>query len=123
MQLSRQEFEDLAADAIESLPDHFLEKLEDVLVLVEDNPGPEHLEGRTLAPGMRLLGLYQGVPLTLRSPFSPYQMPDRITIFQRPIESISRSREQIVAQVRRTVLHEVAHHFGISDSRLRELGY
>jgi len=123
MPLSRIAFENLVSKAIAGLPEEFLEKLEDVLIVVEDRPGPEHLEGRKLPPGVRLLGLYQGVPLTHRSLFAPFQIPDRITIFQRPIESISRSQEQIVAQVRRTVLHEIAHHFGISDSRLRELGY
>jgi predicted Zn-dependent protease with MMP-like domain len=123
MQLPRKAFEDLVSQAVAGLPEEFLEKLEDVLIMVEDNPRPEHLAGRKLPPGTLLLGLYQGVPLTHRSPFSPYQMPDRITIFQQPIESICRTKEEIVAQVRRTVLHEIAHYFGISDPRLRELGY
>jgi predicted Zn-dependent protease with MMP-like domain len=112
MRIPPQEFERLVAQAIESLPAEFREKLENVEVIIEQR----------YPPGTPLLGLYYGVPLTQRSVWAAHLLPDRITIFQGPIESICRTREEIVAQVRRVVLHEIAHHFGISDQRLRELG-
>jgi predicted Zn-dependent protease with MMP-like domain len=123
MTLPRKDFENLVSTAIESLPDHFLEKLENVLIAVEPEPRPEDWAGRKLPPGTKLLGIYRGIPLTKRSPFAPYALPDSIIIFQHPIESICRTKAEIVEQVRRTVLHEIGHHFGISDPRLRELGY
>ncbi len=123
MRLSREEFEKLVAQALADLPGEFAEKLENVEVVVEDHPTEAHYGARRLPPGMLLLGLYQGVPLTNRSTFAPFHFPDRITIFQRTIEYVADSHEEVVAQVRRTVLHEIAHHFGMPDSRLRELGY
>lgn len=123
MQLSREEFTELVQQALDDVPDEFLEKLENVYITVEDYPSREDLQNTQAAPG-RLLGIYHGVPLGQRSPFSSgLAMPDRITIFQRNLEKFAHSREEIVLQVRRTVLHEIAHHFGISDQRLRELGY
>jgi predicted Zn-dependent protease with MMP-like domain len=123
MRLAREEFERLVAEAIGGLPAEFAEKLDNVEFVVEDYPRPEHYAERSLKPGNLLLGLYQGVPLIKRSAFATAALPDQITIFQRNIERICRSREQIVEEVRRTVLHEIAHHFGISETRLRELGY
>jgi predicted Zn-dependent protease with MMP-like domain len=123
MHLSREEFEGLVAEAIDGLPEEFAEKIDNVEFLVEDAPRAEHYDGIRLPPGRVLLGLYQGVPLTRRSPWSPYQYPDRIFIFQRPIEQVCRTREDVIYQVQHTVLHEIAHHFGISDARLQELGY
>ncbi len=113
----------LVSEALDELPAEFAHRLENVEVLVEDEPSPQHLGSRTLEPGHLLLGLYHGVPLTHRSVFSSGMMPERITIFQRPVEAISHTPHEIIENVRRTVLHEIAHHFGISDARLRELGY
>jgi predicted Zn-dependent protease with MMP-like domain len=88
--------------------------------MVEDWPSPEQLAGRRGT----LLGLYQGIDLTRRSPLSyAGVMPDRITIFQGPISRLARTEEELVAIVTTTVIHEVAHHFGISDERLSELGW
>ena len=123
MRLSREEFERLVAEAIEGLPQEFAERLQDVEFVVEDRPSPEDSREFGIGPGILVLGLYQGVPLIRRSVFDTTPMPDRISIFQRPIERICDTREQVVGQVRRTVLHEIAHHFGISEQRLRELGY
>ena len=123
MRLPRREFERLVSTAIEGLPEDFLGKLENVQIVVEDSPTPEDLDHRRLPPGHLLLGLYRGVPLTNRSVFSPFAYPDQITIFQRSVERIARTPQAVVEEVRRTVLHEIAHHFGISDERLRELGY
>jgi len=123
MRLPREEFEQLVSEALADLPEEFAEKLENVQVAVEDYPTEEHYAGVRRPPGSVILGLYQGVPLTQRSTFAPLRYPDRIIVFQGPIEAVCATREEIVRQVRRTVVHEVAHHFGIPDRRLRELGY
>jgi predicted Zn-dependent protease with MMP-like domain len=119
--MDRARFEQLVAEAIDSLPDDFKSRMNNVAVLVEDYPSPR--DERRVARGRLLLGLYQGQPLTRRDSRYGMTFPDKITIFQGSIESICRTEEEIRDQVRRTVLHEIAHHFGIDDSRLRELGY
>jgi len=107
-------FEELAAEALESLPAELARAVDNVVVVVEDFP----------EDGEPLLGLYQGIPLTKRGPVSyTWAMPDRITLFQDNISSLCSNEEQLIAQIRKTVIHEVAHHFGISDARLRELGW
>jgi predicted Zn-dependent protease with MMP-like domain len=118
----RPRFEDLVAEAIESLPEDFKEKLDNVAVVVEDLPSPAEAR-RYGRGGGRLLGLYQGRPLTRRDSHYGLAFPDKITIYQLNVESICRSDAEIREEVRRTVLHEIAHHFGIDDSRLQELGY
>ena len=111
--ISRERFEQLVADALDSLPPELGSAMENVAVLVEDR-----------AEGASLFGLYQGIPLTKRGPES-YKgvMPDRITLYQETICSVCSSEAEVVAQVTKTVIHEVAHHFGISDRRLDELGW
>lgn len=119
MEVSRQEFEELVADALDGLPEELGRMMSNVYVLVEDWPSAEQLEGRRGT----LLGLYQGVPLTNRSPLYGGQMPDRIFIFRGTICERSPDAEALVTLVKRVVIHEVAHHFGISDPRLHELGW
>lgn len=111
-EVSPERFEELAAEALESLPPHLAKAIENVAVIVEDHaPGP-------------LFGLYQGIPLTKRSPLSyGGVMPDRISIYQDTISRYANSEAELTAQIRKTVIHEVAHHFGISDPRLEELGW
>jgi predicted Zn-dependent protease with MMP-like domain len=96
--------------------------LDNVEVVVESHPSPAQLQNLGLGPRGTLFGLYEGVPLTRRTSGYNLVLPDKITIFRRPIEAYCRSDEQVRQVVRRTVLHELAHHFGISDKRLRELG-
>jgi predicted Zn-dependent protease with MMP-like domain len=120
--LSRQEFESIITEAIEGLPEEFAEKLENVEFVIEDYPGRKDYEDSRIDPGIFFLGLYRGVPLVRRSPFDLHIWPDQIIIYQRSIERICRTREEIIDEVRRTVLHEIGHHFGISDQRLEELG-
>jgi len=108
----RERFEELVADALDGIPEELGRYMDNVAVFVEDVP-----------PEPRLLGLYQGVPLTARGISYSGTMPDRISIFRRTICAVSNSEEEVVNQVRRTVIHEVAHHFGIGDRRLRELGW
>ncbi|MFN2587994.1 MAG: metallopeptidase family protein [Actinomycetota bacterium] len=113
-------FEDLVADAIDSLPLELAARMENVEVVVEEEPPPE-MVGR-LAPGSTLLGLYHGVPLTQRGHYDG-MLPDKISIYRGPITRMARTPERIREQVRRTVIHEIAHHFGIDDHRLHELGW
>jgi predicted Zn-dependent protease with MMP-like domain len=118
--VSSDHFERLVGEALDSLPPELGSAMENVAVVVEDWPTPEQLGGR----GGTLLGLYEGIDLTRRSPVSyTGVMPDRITIFQGPISERARNEQQLVELVRTTVVHEVAHHFGISDARLDELGW
>lgn len=120
MHVSRRRFEALVARAIDALPEEWLEELENVAVLVEDWPSPQQLEGRDGT----LLGLYEGVARTDRSPLG-YSgvLPDRVTLFRGPLSEISDDEEDLAAHVHETLLHELAHHFGIDDDRLEELGW
>ncbi len=120
--MDSQRFEQLVARAVDSLPDELHDRLENVDVVVADRPTPQQLESVGKRRGETLLGLYEGVPLTKRSGHYGMVAPDKITIFQKPIESICRNDTQIVAEVQRVVLHEIGHHFGISDARLKQLG-
>jgi len=105
-------FEEMVATAMDGLPEELGKLISNVAVTVEHGPGP---------PG--LLGLYQGVPLTSRTSQYAGVLPDRITIYRRAICAICRTEEEVADQVRRTVIHEVGHYFGINDDRLRELGW
>jgi predicted Zn-dependent protease with MMP-like domain len=105
-------FEEMVAAALDSLPDELGQLMRNVAVTVEHGAGP---------PG--LLGLYEGVPLTSRTTGYAGVLPDRITIYQRAICAICTTEDEVVEQVRRTVIHEVGHHFGIGDERLDELGW
>jgi predicted Zn-dependent protease with MMP-like domain len=105
-------FEQMVGAALDSLPAEFADLIKNVAVVVEHGPGPRGL-----------LGLYQGVPLTSRTTSYAGVLPDKITIYQRAICAICDSETEVVEQVRRTVIHEVGHYFGISDARLRELGW
>jgi predicted Zn-dependent protease with MMP-like domain len=120
VETDRKTFEQLVADALDCIPESLGRYMDNVAVIVEDWPTPEQLVG---VRGT-LLGLYQGVDLTRRSPLSyAAVMPDRITIFRGPISRMANSEAELVGLVTTTVIHEVAHHFGISDARLHELGW
>jgi predicted Zn-dependent protease with MMP-like domain len=120
-ELSLEEFQKVVEEAIESLPDEFKVKLDNVDVVVEDYPPPEI--GRKLAPGGILLGLYQGVSRKRRSTHYGLVLPDKISLFKRNIEAVSSNRAQIYRQIRKTLLHEIGHHFSLSDKELREMGW
>jgi predicted Zn-dependent protease with MMP-like domain len=108
------EFEALVQQALDEVPDELLALVENCVILVEDAPPPD-LAG--------LLGLYDGVPLTERGEFYAGVLPDRILIYRLPILAICDTHEDVVEEVHVTVVHEIAHHFGIDDDRLHELGY
>lgn len=113
-------FEDLVADALDSLPDEIAVHLDNVQVVVEDEPPLDEL--RRLGPGHTLFGLYRGVPLTKRGTYGN-ALPDKISIYRGPIVRHARTATEIRRQVQRTVVHEIAHHFGIGERRLHELGW
>ena len=112
--MGRVHFEELVADALDGVPADLASVIDNVVVLVEDEPPTDDPE---------LLGLYDGTPLTERDSMYAGVMPDRITIFRGPILRMCSSDEEVVEEVRVTVVHEIAHHFGIDDGRLHELGY
>ena len=120
--MDRQRFECLVSKAVDSLPGEFRTRLENIDVVVADQPTPRQLAELGKKRGETLLGLYEGVPLTRRSRHYGMVAPDKITIFQKPIEAQCRNDTQIIAEIQRVVQHEIAHHFGISDARLRQLG-
>jgi len=113
--MSREDFEDAVRDALDGIPDELAELMDDVVVLVEDEAPDDDPE---------LLGLYEGVPRTERDGWwAAGSLPDRITIFRNPTLAVCADRDEVVEEVAVTVIHEVAHHFGIDDERLAELGW
>ncbi len=110
--MSRERFEQLVVEALDGLPPELGRLVSNVAVLVEDD-----------APEPGLLGLYEGVPLTERGASYAGVLPDRITVYRSPLCAVSRDEAELVDEVRITVVHEVAHHFGIDDDRLHELGW
>jgi predicted Zn-dependent protease with MMP-like domain len=120
VEVSEERFESMVADVLDSIPKELAAQLENVAVMVQDWPSSVQLNGRRGT----LLGLYEGIDLTRRSPIGyTGVMPDRITIFRGPLCAISRDEEDLARQVRVTVLHEVGHYFGMSEARLHELGW
>ena len=106
------DFERLVQDVVDSLPEQFRKAMSNVEIVVEDEP----------PPGTHYLGLYQGVPLTARTHWYAFALPDKISIYRGPIERLSGDDQaRLAAEVRHVVLHEIAHHFGISDARLIEI--
>jgi predicted Zn-dependent protease with MMP-like domain len=113
-------FEEMVADALDSIPAALGDAMDNVAVVVADWPTPEQLDGRAGT----LLGLYEGVPLTARGPLSYSGVgPDRITVFSGPLCRFARDEDDLARNVRTTVLHEVGHYFGMSEARLHELGW
>ncbi len=122
MRLARERFERLVAQALDDLPTEFQDKLQNVDVVISDWPTRREVRRAGLRRGEALFGLYEGVPLTGRTTGYGLVLPDKITIYQGSIELYCRTGQEIRHKVRQVVLHELAHHFGISDDRLRELG-
>ena len=116
------EFEQLVVQALDDLPDFFKQKLQNIDVVLADWPTEAELRSVGLKPGRLLFGLYHGIPLTKRSSYYGLVLPDKITIYRLSIEQVCRTPEEVIQRVQHTVKHELAHHFGISDDRLRELG-
>jgi predicted Zn-dependent protease with MMP-like domain len=119
--VERDRFEELVRRALTHLPDDVARRMDNVDIEVQDQPGPEQLASAGVPEGHTLLGLYVGIPLTRRTHGYNLVPPDRIIIFQRPLERLARDDDDLVRRVRDTVIHEIAHHFGISDARLSEI--
>lgn len=120
--MNRERFEELVEEAVASLPQKFRDRLENIAILVEDWPSPEQMERVGIRRRSDLFGLYEGIPLPKRGRGYNMVLPDRITIFQKPIEMRYHSDELVRKKIQSTVRHEIAHYFGISDARLRDLG-
>ena len=120
--MDRHTFERLVAEALDGLPAAFQEKLTNVEVVVEDWPDPETLRLAGVRHPSRLLGFYHGIPQTKRMHNYGLVLPDKISIYQRPIEMRCHSMNQVRRAIHRVLRHEIGHHFGLSDDRLRELG-
>ena len=118
--MERAEFEGLVRRAVQGIPEQLRAYLDNVDLVVEDWPAQAQLAGHVIDEEDYLLGLYEGVPLTERDDYGMV-LPDKITLFQKAIEAVCDSDEEIIEEVRDTVVHEVAHHFGIDDDRLDEL--
>jgi len=112
MEVAPERFAELVAEALDGIPPHLGRLMDNVNVFVDDH-----------SPPGRLLGLYEGIPLTHREVYGGLAMPDRITLFRQAICRSCHSQEEVRHQVQVTVVHEVAHHFGIDDARLEELGW
>jgi predicted Zn-dependent protease with MMP-like domain len=114
IEMSRERFEELVGDALDQVPEELAAVVDNVVVLVEDEPP---------ADDPHLLGFYDGTPLTERDTRYAGVVPDRIMIFRMPLQRMCADEDELVDEVRITVVHEIAHHFGIEDDRLHELGY
>ncbi len=122
--MDRSEFEALVREVLDDLPEEFARHLENVAVVVEDEPEPELLRSLGMRPRRdMLLGLYQGVPLNQRSGSFGNALPDKISIYYRPLIRLCRTADQLRRQIRTTVIHEIGHFFGLDDREIRRLGY
>jgi len=116
--MNDEEFEKLVAEALSSLPAEFVKKLDNVSVTFADSPTEHQLRKMSLRPGTLLFGLYEGVPAIRRGNYTGV-LPDKITIFKYSILRVSSTPEEVKAQVRATVIHEIGHYFGLSDAELK----
>jgi predicted Zn-dependent protease with MMP-like domain len=120
--MNRDTFQRLVTQALDDLPAAFQEKLNNVEVVIEDWPDQRTIQLAGVRSRTQLLGFYHGIPQTKRTRNYGLVLPDKISIYQRPIEMRCRTMAQVRATVKRVLRHEIAHHFGISDERLREIG-
>jgi predicted Zn-dependent protease with MMP-like domain len=121
LEMSRERFEELVGEALDRIPPELTRLMDNVVIFVEDEPEPGPDGSRSGTP--ELLGLYEGTPLTERGDWYAGVLPDRITIYRNPTLRMCATNEEVVAEVGVTVVHEIAHHFGIDDERLHTLGY
>jgi predicted Zn-dependent protease with MMP-like domain len=120
-QLSRQEFTRLVEEALKEIPRRFRDEMKNVAVVVEDEPSADVLEEMEIEPGDSLFGLYQGIPLPERAWAHGNTLPDRISIYQRPIEESCEDHEDIIVCVAETVIHEFGHYFGLSEEEIEAI--
>jgi len=121
MKLTRKEFEEIVVSSLKRLPKFFREKMKNVDVVIENQASKDLLSDMGIRSPFELLGLYQGIPLDRRGFYYGNVLPDKITLFQTPIESMCRTKEEVEEKVKEVVIHEVGHYFGLDEERLREL--
>ena len=112
--MQRARFERLVAQALDNLPPQFAQRLTNIAVIVEPRPSREVAKDL----GADILGLYQGASELEQSPMAPYELPEVIVVYQENIEAVCRTDEEIIEEIRKTVIHEVGHHFGLSDDQM-----
>jgi predicted Zn-dependent protease with MMP-like domain len=117
--VSPEEFNRLVTAAWDRIPDEFRSRMQNIALIVEPEPTPQQLARGRVPRGSTLFGLYEGRPMTVRSVFDSFALPDRITIFQTPHERAARSPEHLAKLVEDTVWHEVAHYFGMDEAQVR----
>ena len=117
------QFESLVEEAVAELPAEILQHMENVAITVADWPSASELKRAGVASPRQLFGLYEGIPLTRRGKHYHMVPPDRIVLYRGPLLAAHATLPALRQQIRRTVVHEIAHHFGISEGRIRELGY
>lgn len=121
MKVTLKEFEELISEAVNNLPENFKEKMENIAIAIEDLPSQELLIEMKIKSPYGLLGLYRGVPYPRRGIWYRDVLPDKIIIFKKPIEVRCRNREDIKESVRRVVIHEIGHYFGLNEADLRKI--
>lgn len=121
--VSEEEFHDMVDSAIETIPENFKEKLDNIIFIAEDFPSESDLSRLGMSDGRYLLGLYSGVPFTHRSTWYSGTVPDRIILFQKNIEPLCNTKEQLKEKIREVMVHEIAHYFGMDEDEIREAGY
>lgn len=119
--MTRARFERLVQDAIDSIPARFRKRIQNIAIVVEGDPSPELLEEMEIEAPDTLFGLYQGTPLTQRAWDYGNTLPDRITLFQRPIEEACRTEMEVVGTIGETLIHELGHYFGMSEEQIEEI--
>jgi len=119
--ISREQFQNLVLQALSDLPEYVRHSLQNVDVVVDDVASMNQIVGTGIENAMDLLGLYEGIPLTERYGYDMV-LPDKVTLFQKPIESICDTQEQMAEEISKTLIHEIAHHFGLDDDHLNRLG-
>jgi len=119
--ISREQFQNLVLQALSDLPGDVRHSLQNVDVVVDDVASMSQIVGTGIENAMDLLGLYEGIPLTERYGYDMV-LPDKVTLFQKPIESICDTQEQMAEEISKTLIHEIAHHFGLDDDHIDRLG-
>jgi predicted Zn-dependent protease with MMP-like domain len=119
--VTRAAFERLLVEAITLIPEHFRREMKNIVLVVEDEPGPDLLDEMGIEPPDSLYGLYQGTPLPERTWGQGNDLPDQITLFQRPIEEDSEDEDDVRAVIGETLIHEVGHYFGLSEEEIEEI--
>jgi len=117
--MDTEKFEALVNEGMKAIPEEFLNKLDNVVIVIEDEPSPSQLKKLRVGYGSSLFGLYEGIPRNRRSNYAQV-VPDKITIFKRPIEDHARSEQEVREMVSNTVWHEIAHHFGLDEEEVRK---